>query len=234
MLEGLLRLGSEELWLVLGLLRHRGVVESVHDPPLSVHVARDPDEGDAATQLVLYPLLQCQQFFLHLPYLVVDLLLLTEQLLLRLRGSHELLESLQVLQLLLERRLLELDLLLFQLLREEVSTEGVDVGVAPSAQEDEQERQHGGCSTVCDRVRSCAGAAWARRADGSGAGAMTSPPGPLGASSPSSKYELASQRVSSSINQLQPNEWSNVSSSQTERFPFCHSCSSNPAVVYLI
>lgn len=97
MLEGLLRLGSEELWLFLGLLWHRGVVKSVHDPPLSVHVARDPDEGDAATQLVLYPLLQCQQFFLHLPYLVVDQLLLTEQLLLRLRGSHELLESLQVL-----------------------------------------------------------------------------------------------------------------------------------------
>lgn len=148
LLEGLLRLGSEELLLLL--LRHRGVVESVHNPPLGVHVARDPDEGDAATQLVLYPLLQRQQFLLHLPDLVVDLLLLTEQILLRLRGSHELLESLQVLQLLLERRLLELDLLLLQLLGEEVGAEGVDVGSAPDAQEDEQEAQHGCCSTVCE------------------------------------------------------------------------------------
>lgn len=146
LLEGLLRLRSEELLLLLlGLLTHRGVVESVHNPPLGVHVARDPDEGDAATQLVLYPLLQRQQFLLHLPDLVVDLLLLTEQILLRLRGSHELLESLQVLQLLLERRLLELDLLLLQLLGEEVGAEGVDVGSAPGAQEDEQEAQHGGC-----------------------------------------------------------------------------------------
>lgn len=108
LLLDLLRLWSEELLLLILVF----TIQSVHDSHLhTICVVLCPDERHSSTQLLLYPLLQEQQSLLHLVNLVVDILLLTEQVLLRC-WRYYLLQPLQVLQLRLQRYLLELDLLL--------------------------------------------------------------------------------------------------------------------------